>query len=103
LPGIDVGQLYGYRVGRVGTLRGSPLDERKVLLDPYVRAIVRPANYSRVSASTLGDSFDTALKSVVTDVSRYDWEGDEPLGRPFSGTVVYELHVADYQASEFRC
>jgi glycogen operon protein len=36
------------------------------------------------------------MKSVVTDVSRYDWEGDEPLRRPFSRTVIYEMHVAGF-------
>jgi len=33
---------------------------------------------------------------VVSDVSRYDWEDDEPLRRPFSRTVIYETHVAGF-------
>jgi pullulanase/glycogen debranching enzyme len=49
-----------------------------------------------VAATKPGDNFATALKSVVTDVSRYDWEGDEPLRRPFSRTVIYEMHVAGF-------
>ncbi len=67
-----------------------------MLLDPYGRAIAWPANYSRAAVSTPGDNSATALKSVVTDVSRYDWEGDEPLRRPFSRTVIYEMHVAGF-------
>jgi glycogen operon protein len=94
MPGIEVGQIYGYRVERAA--RELRFDPRKVLLDPYGRAIARPANYSRVAATKPGDNFATALKSVVTDVSRYDWEGDEPLGRPFSRTVIYEMHVAGF-------
>jgi len=33
---------------------------------------------------------------VIADVSLYDWEGDEPLRRPFSSTVIYEMHVAGF-------
>ncbi len=96
VPGIEVGQIYGYRVERAALERELRFDQRKVLLDPYGPAIARPANYSRVAATKPGDNFATALKSVVTDVSRYDWEGDEPLRRPFSRTVIYEMHVAGF-------
>ena len=97
VPGIEVGQIYGYRVeGSFAPERGLRFDPQKVLLDPYGRAIARPANYSRVAASKPGDNCATAIKSVVTDVSRYDWEGDEPLRRPFSRTVIYEMHVAGF-------
>ena len=96
MVGIEVGQIYGYRVERAALERELRFDPRKVLLDPYGRAIARPANYSRVAATKPGDNFATALKSVVTDVSRYDWEGDEPLRRPFSRTVIYEMHVAGF-------
>ncbi|MGC2199402.1 MAG: glycogen debranching enzyme, partial [Stellaceae bacterium] len=96
VPGIEVGQIYGYRVERAALERELRFDPRKVLLDPYGRAIARPANYSRVAAIKPGDNFATALKSVVTDVSRYDWEGDEPLRRPFPRTVIYEMHVAGF-------
>ena len=96
MPGIEVGQIYGYRVERAALERELRFDPQKVLLDPYGRAIARPANYSRVAATKPGDNFATALKSVVTDVRRYDWEGDEPLGRPFSRTVIYEMHVAGF-------
>ena len=95
VPGIEVGQIYGYRVdGAFAPEQGLRFDPQKVLLDPYGRAIERPANYSRVAASTPGDNCATAMKSVVADVSRYNWESDEPLRRPFSRTVIYELHIA---------
>jgi isoamylase len=97
VPGIGVGQIYGYRVeGSFAPEHGLRFDPQKVLLDPYGRAIARPANYSRVAACRPGDNCATAMKSVVTDVSRYDWEGDEPLRRPFSRTVIYEMHVAGF-------
>ena len=37
-----------------------------------------------------------AMKSVVADPGRYDWEGDVPLQRPFAETVIYELHVRGF-------
>jgi isoamylase len=97
VPGIEAGQIYGYRVdGVFAQERGLRFDPQKVLLDPYGRAIARPTRYSRVAASRPGDNCATSLKSVVADVSRYDWEGDETLRRPFSNTVIYEMHVAGF-------
>ena len=69
---FEGGQIYGYRVGRAALERELRFDPRKVLLDTYGRANARPANYSRVAVTKPGDNFATALKSVVTDVSRYD-------------------------------
>ena len=97
VSGVEVRQIYGYRVdGSFAPERGLRFDPQKVLLDPYGSAIARPANYSRVAACRPGDNCATSLKSVVADVSRYDWEGDEPLRRPFSSTVIYEMHVAGF-------
>jgi glycogen operon protein len=36
------------------------------------------------------------MKSVVADMSAYDWEDDRPLHLPFARTVIYELHVAGF-------
>src|SRR5438477_4095601 len=36
------------------------------------------------------------MKSVVADVSAYDWEGDVPLQRPSSQTIIYEMHVRGF-------
>jgi glycogen operon protein len=36
------------------------------------------------------------MKSVVVDPSAYDWEGDQPLRRPASRTIVYEMHVRGF-------
>jgi glycogen operon protein len=97
VPGIGIGQIYGYRVdGSFAPEQGLRFDPQKILLDPYGRAIARPPNYSRVAASVPGDNCATAMKSVVTNVSQYNWEGDEPLRRPFSHTVIYEMHVAGF-------
>src|SRR3989441_3980088 len=68
-------------------------DPTKVLVDPYGRGAVVPQNYSRDAARKAGDNYATAMKSVVVDPHAYDWEGDTPLKRSSSRTVIYEMHV----------
>ena len=36
------------------------------------------------------------MKSVLADLSTFDWEGDQPLYRPFRRSVIYEMHVAGF-------
>jgi glycogen operon protein len=97
VPGIQAGQIYGYRAfGPCDPHRGLRYDPGKVLFDPYGRAMAVPARYSRVNASAPGDNCATAMKSVVVDPSLYDWEGDLPLKRPFAQTVIYEMHVGGF-------
>ena len=72
---------------------GMRFDPAKVLVDPYGRGVVVPKNYSRDAARKEGDNAATAMKSVVVDPHAYDWEGDTPLNRPSSQTIVYEMHV----------
>jgi glycogen operon protein len=36
------------------------------------------------------------MKSVVVDHHAHDWEGDMPLHRPSSQTVIYEMHVGGF-------
>src|SRR6516162_1433373 len=97
VPGITVGQIYAYRVaGPFDPKRGLRFDAAKVLLDPYGKCIARPAGHNREAARQPGDNTATALKSVVVDTGSYNWEGDEPLGRPFAKTIVYEMHVGGF-------
>ncbi len=99
VPGIGAGQIYGFRAyGPFGPDRGLRFDPSKLLLDPYCRAIVVPTNYSRDAARREGDNTATAMKSVVTDPCAYDWEGDVPLKRPWSRTIIYEMHVRGFTA-----
>ncbi|MFN3998360.1 glycogen debranching protein [Algoriphagus sp.] len=82
LPDISPGQLYGYRItGPNDPSRGHRFDSTKVLLDPYAKAVA----FS-----------ESCPKGVVVDLHEYDWEEDLPLYRPFSQTVIYEMHVAGF-------
>ena len=97
VPGLQAGQLYAYRVdGPNDPSRGSLFDNDKVLLDPYGRGVVVPNNYSRSAARERGDNCASAMKSVVINPRLYDWEGDAPLRRPSSQTIIYELHVKGF-------
>jgi glycogen operon protein len=97
VPGVKAGQLYGYRVhGPSDPARGLRFDPSKVLLDPYGRGLVVPQKYNRQTAAQPGDNAATAIKSVVTDLTAYDWEGDAPLRRSSARTIVYEMHVRGF-------
>jgi glycogen operon protein len=97
VPGVKAGQIYAFRVdGPFDPARGMRFDPFKTLLDPYGRGVVVPNNYSREAARTKGDNAATAMKSVVVDPHTYDWEGDAPLKRPSSQTIVYEMHVRGF-------
>lgn len=97
VPGLQPGQLYGYRAcGQFDPSRGMRFDPGKVLLDPYGRGVVVPQNYSRESARQPGDNCATAMKSVVVDPSTYDWEGDTPPRRTSARTIIYEMHVRGF-------
>jgi isoamylase len=97
VPGVKSGQIYGYRVsGPFDPEKGMRFDGDKVLLDPYGRSVMVPKAYDRAAASRPGDNAATAMKSVVVDPASYDWEGDAPLKRLASRTIVYEMHVAGF-------
>lgn len=97
VPGVRAGQLYGYRVhGTFDPSNGMRFDSTKVLLDPYGRGVAVPKNYSREAAREKGDNTAAAMKSVIVDTRGYDWEGDTPLNRPSSQTIVYEMHVKGF-------
>jgi isoamylase len=97
VPGLQPGQVYAYRAhGPFVPENGYRFDAEKVLLDPYGLAVAVPERYDRWAAARSDDNAGLAMKSVVADPDRYDWEGDLPLKRPFAETVIYELHVAGF-------
>jgi isoamylase len=97
VPGIQAGQIYGYRVkGPAKQERGLQFDAQKVLLDPYGRCMIVPRNYDRDAAMRRGENTATAMKNVVVDPSAYDWEGDVPLCTPSAHTIIYEMHVRGF-------
>ena len=97
VPGLQPGQIYGYRVhGPFDPSIGMRFDPEKILLDPYGRGVRVPRNYNRETARKPGDTTATAMKSVVVDPRGYNWQGDVPLRRPSTQTIVYEMHVRGF-------
>ena len=97
IRGVEPGQIYGYRArGPFAPERGQRFDGDKLLLDPCGLALAVPDAYDRTAARRPGPNIAAAMKSVVADPSRYDWEGDKPLRRPFAESVIYELHVRGF-------
>ena len=97
VPHLRPGQIYAYRAhGPFAPEQGLRFDREKILLDPYGLAVAIPDAYNRKAASRPGDNAATAMKSVVADPNGYDWEGDQPLKRPFAETVIYEMHVRGF-------
>lgn len=97
VPNVSPGQLYGYRVdGPPSAELGLRFDPTKVVLDPYGKGVVVSPEYNRQAAAQPGDNAATAMKSVLVDPSKYDWEGDQPLRLPSARSIIYELHVRGF-------
>ena len=102
--GLRPGALYGFRAhGPWLPANGMRFNARKLLLDPYARAIVgRPDG--RDDMHTLPgpnefpgahDNGATALKSAVV-ANGFDWSDDAHPATPWSDTIIYELHVKGF-------
>jgi isoamylase len=105
-PNIGPGQRYGFRVhGPWNPTQGRRCNPAKLLLDPYAKAIegrvrwndaVYP--YSLKNDPDTRDDADSApfVPRSVVHASAFDWEGDQPLQRPWHETVIYETHVKGF-------
>lgn len=77
--GLKPGQIYAYRAhGPWAPEEGYRFDGATVLLDPYGLAVAVPDAYERTTAGRAGVDPAAAMKSVVADPDRYDWEGTSP-------------------------
>jgi glycogen operon protein len=100
VKGLKPGTYYAYRIDGFQDLHGvgNRFNQKKVLIDPYARANVNNL-WQRVDAVGTKDNLATSMRSVVVDISNYDWEGDRPLNRPMNETIIYELHVGGFTKS----
>jgi glycogen operon protein len=104
LPDVRPGQRYGYRVhGPYDPSRGHRFNPRKLLVDPYARALSHAGRFGPALfgfdpeagddlVASSADSAAAAPKSVVVE-SAFTWGDDRPPRIPWSRTVVYECHV----------
>ena len=98
--GARPGLHYAYRVDGARDIhgRGDRYNRNKVLIDPYARGNTDTL-WNRADACGAEDNVATSMRSVVIDTTGYDWEGDRPLNRPMSETVIYEMHVKGFTQS----
>ncbi|WP_291993633.1 glycogen debranching protein GlgX [Candidatus Accumulibacter sp. ACC003] len=87
LAGAAPGLRYAYRVrGPAAPEQGQRFDSRRLLLDPYARAVV--GRYPPVSP----DDPTQALLATVVDED-FDWGSDAPPATPWADSVFLEVHV----------
>ncbi len=111
LPGVKLGQLYGYRAhGSYAPEQGLRFNPDKLLIDPYARAIHGTVDWNApVFAYQLGhadgdlapDFHDDApgVPKCVVTTSHFDWENDRPPLTALHDSVIYELHVKGFTAA----
>jgi isoamylase len=92
IPGLKAGQLYHFQAdGPFSPEEGHRFDPRARLIDPYARALAGEFQQS-------SDGVIRPPRCVVVD-DMFDWQGDRHLRRPFSETVIYEMHVRGFTKS----
>ncbi|HLK49797.1 MAG TPA: glycogen debranching protein GlgX, partial [Bryobacteraceae bacterium] len=110
IPGVKLGQLYGYRVhGPYEPERGERFNPNKLLIDPYAQAIHGVVDWSApvfgyklgdpaadLSCDDQDDAWGVPKCAVVT--SHFDWENDRPPLIPLHDSVIYEVHVKGFTA-----
>ena len=105
IPGIKLGQLYGYRIdGPYEPEKGHRYNSSKLLIDPYAKALTKQIDWSgplfgytpgspeEDLAPNMEDDAHWMPKCVVTS-NTFDWENDRPPLHPLHNTVIYEVHV----------
>jgi glycogen debranching enzyme GlgX len=104
IPGVPIGQKYGFRAdGPWDPHHGRRFNPAKLLLDPYARAVsgeVTPGTEVLAYDGSLTkrsevDSAPYMPRSVVVH-DEFDWGDDTHLRRRWRDTVIYELHVKGY-------
>ncbi|BAZ47625.1 glycogen debranching enzyme GlgX [Nostoc sp. NIES-4103] len=100
VKGLKAGAHYAYRADGPEHLHKAEhrFSKNKILLDPYARGNTNTL-WKRSDALGAKDNLATSMRSVVIDISDYDWEGDRPINRPMSETIIYEVHVGGFTKS----
>ena len=108
IPGIQAGQLYGYRVnGPYEPDKGLRFNAAKLLIDPYATAICGEVNWrAPIFPYRLGspagdaeaDTRDSAwgMPKCIVGHPHFDWDGDRQLRIPLSDSIIYEVHVKGF-------
>lgn len=94
VEGAPEGIVYTLRAnGPNEPARGHRFNPDKTLLDPYAIALVGTECWDFACAAS--GELDSAVKPKcwVAEQAPFDWQGDCPVGHPWSETIIYETHV----------
>ena len=112
VPDAKAGDLYLYRVdGPFDVSRGLRFNKKQKLFDPYAKAITPtsvfynlPPNYKaaldKEDVELQTESKHLFPKCVVIDNDSFDWQGDKPINRPLSESIIYEVHLKGFTAGK---
>lgn len=95
---VSPARYYAYSIDGpppAGRYEWHAFDPRKILLDPYARAIFFPPSFDRHAAIAHGSNAGCAPLGLVMPDDGYDW-GDDERPSHESDTVIYELHVRGF-------
>lgn len=108
IPGLQPGQLYGYRVyGPYEPEAGHRFNPNKLLIDPYAKAISGTIQWhDSLFSYEMGhpdgdlsfsesDSAPYIPKSVVIN-DKFDWEDVAAPNIPYHHSIIYETHVKGF-------
>jgi len=97
LEGAPNDLLYALRAhGPDEPTQGHRFNPHKMLLDPYAVALVGTQCWDFSCACSNEPDFDAKPKCLVGGTQTFDWEGDCPIGRDWSDTIIYETHVRGF-------
>lgn len=97
VEGLTAGAHYAWRIqGSDDTCTtGFRFDRKKVLLDPYARAVTHTL-WDRKRAILPGDNTEHSMRCVIPPDNDYDWGGDKPINHPSQTMIIYEMHVGGF-------
>ena len=106
VKGLKANALYLYRIdGVFMPSEGFRFNRHYYILDPYAKAVTNSSIFLEDGLQTPPATIDGDLfysthahakyfpKCIVVDNDAFDWQGDRPLNRPMSETIIYESHV----------
>lgn len=86
---------YAYQVNGPNTSVSNAFNPRKVLLDPYARALDWQF-YDRARACGSEDNLIASLRGIVLPPDNFSWQDDHLPRIPLDQTIIYELHVRGF-------
>lgn len=109
VPMVEPGQRYGYRVhGPWDPAKGHRCNPAKLLLDPYAKAVDRQIQWDEAvfpyffnGDPDVQSASDNALfiPKCVIHQPHFDWSGDRRLQHSWQETIIYELHIKGFTAT----